>query len=570
MEKINLSSANHTGLLPYIFSLMIVLSCEAAPTKNIPTEVETPKLTVVMVIDQFAHHYIPKLKKNFNFGLKKLLTKGVYFKEARYSYGQPKTSPGHTTLSTGVTPKDHGIVGNKWFNTEGEKVKSTEDASSNAGIFHNGELLNPGASNHYSMVDGLSDQFMRAGNESTPHKVFALSSKDKAALGLANSLGKPIWFHHTTGQYTSSKRYFEELPKWVTDFNKRKKLDSLTSVTWKSAYPAMGDYYKFPFINNYDYAAFSFKMVDAQPLPIDHSTKDPYNLFLKTPHADKLLFSLAKTCLKENLDRQSPDKMILWVSLSSLDLVGHYYGPDSKEAIDLLYHLDKNMKNFMDFTKKKYGAENVLFVLTSDHGVQPIPEIFYKKGYSKSRRIMVDTLMEKLNKHVQKTWGIEKFVTGFEGSSFMINAKIKSSTDPIRLSHIMNDLIDLLHEEPGIKHVWTRNELYQATFEPDSHEQFYKNQLYKNRDGDLICMTHPYAQLTSYPTGTSHCSPYDYDTHVPLIFYQKGKQERKQVNKKVWMTQVAPTLASLLGITRPSASTAEVLPDIKYPETQNS
>ena len=97
---------------------------------------------------------------------------------------------------------------------------------------------------------------------------------------------------------------------------------------------------------------------------------------------------------------------------------------------------------------------------------------------------------------------------------------------------------------------------------PDYLENFYKNQLYEGRSGDIICMPQPYCQITKYPTGTSHSSPYDYDTHVPLVLYQQGRFGRQTIRSKVWMQQLPITLAHILGVQRPSASTFATLPGI--------
>ena len=115
---------------------------------------------------------------------------------------------------------------------------------------------------------------------------------------------------------------------------------------------------------------------------------------------------------------------------------------------------------------------------------------------------------------------------------------------------------------PGIKNVWTFDELEDSTFQPHQLESFYKNQLYAGRSGDIICQPEPYCQITKYPTGTSHMSPYDYDTHVPLIIYQNGRFEKKKVNKKVWMQQLPVTLAHILHVGQPSASPYDQLPGL--------
>ena len=52
-------------------------------------------------------------------------------------------------------------------------------------------------------------------------------------------------------------------------------------------------------------------------------------------------------------------------------------------------------------------------------------------------------------------------------------------------------------------------------------------------------------------TGTGHGSPYRYDTHVPMIFFGAGINAG-QHSERVRTTDIAPTLAHILGIAAPN------------------
>ena len=69
--------------------------------------------------------------------------------------------------------------------------------------------------------------------------------------------------------------------------------------------------------------------------------------------------------------------------------------------------------------------------------------------------------------------------------------------------------------------------------------------------------------------GTDHASPYNYDTHVPLAIYGlpfKAGTYRTSVEP----TDMAPTLASLLGINAPTHSVGRVLTEALAPATRFS
>ncbi len=521
---------------------------------------DEPYLTVVIVIDQLAHHYLDKLSKNFTGGLKKLLKQGVVFQNAFHPHGIPETTPGHHAISTGTLPRDHGAVLNQWLNDRCYKIPFESDTSGHARVFSKDGFYNTGKSCHHTAVDGFSDQFLLSEKPDKKAKVFALSLKSYPALSMANRLGKAIWFDEKAGGFTSSERYFTQLPSWLTAFNKHHKIEQLTTVTWKSVHHASHKAYRFPFTRHYQFAGLPFSFIDKKEVQLDKTTATPYDLYLKTPASGKLLLECAQECIRKNFDRHS--RMLLWVSLSNLDLAGHVYGPDSMEIIDTIYHVDRQLNVFIKFLEKTVGKKNFMLVLTADHGIAPLPEIMAQKGYPHARRIIAKNLIRTMNVELEKTYNIPNIVSCFEPTSFVLNHTVFQAQDQATQLQILNDIKKILKSEPGIKEAWTFNELQALVCQPDSYEQFYKNQLFANRTGDIIIQPHPFCQVTNYETGTSHQSPYDYDTHVPLIFYHHKHLKPGIIKQKVWIPQLPVTLAHLLRISKPGSSPYGILPGI--------
>jgi hypothetical protein len=115
---------------------------------------------------------------------------------------------------------------------------------------------------------------------------------------------------------------------------------------------------------------------------------------------------------------------------------------------------------------------------------------------------------------------------------------------------------------PGIKQVWTYQELQNLATQPDSFEDAIKKQLFPGRSGDIIMQTYPYAIVTDCKTGTTHETAYGYDTHVPLIIFQHGAFEDRTIRQRVSMIQFANSMAEIMNIQKPSASTADILPGL--------
>jgi predicted AlkP superfamily pyrophosphatase or phosphodiesterase len=530
-----------------------------------------PRLTVIMVVDQFAYHYLYKLKPFFTDGFKWLLNEGIVFENAHYPHAVPETSIGHTALSTGTFAKDHGIIGNEWVNQDGKTIECDDTDSPDAAVFGCGcNMHSYGKSSANILVDGLSDQFVMKSQASSPYAVFSLSIKSRSATATAAKLGKAIWMDKDTGLFTSSKAYFDAIPTWLTQFNDKYKLDSLQSVSWALRYPRTSPAYQFKHIANYAFAAEKTSSIGKEKVislcanPQDHH-KERFAPVYESPLGNHILFDLGRACVKAHMTKKN--HLLIWLCLTPLDLVGHHYGPDSLEAIDLLYHLDKELKLFMQDMQKAAGKGNVLFALTSDHGVLPMQGILKEEGIKTAFKISLQEIISDLNALIKKKYGIDSLIINYQPPQFYCDQKKKSQIEAQTYEVIIKDIKKYLMSKPGIKSVWTYHELDILPLDPQEQELecYFKNQRYPGRSGDIFVQTHPYALLTPYPNGTSHASPYNYDTHVPLIIYQKGKFERKKVLQKVYMTQFANTMAQILDTPKPSASVAQLLPGVFEP-----
>src|SRR6185436_19106444 len=68
----------------------------------------------------------------------------------------------------------------------------------------------------------------------------------------------------------------------------------------------------------------------------------------------------------------APD--FLNVSLSQTDRVGHAYGPLSREQLDNLLRLDRELGEFFTFLDRSVGASRWVVGLSADHGSLVAPE----------------------------------------------------------------------------------------------------------------------------------------------------------------------------------------------------
>lgn len=543
------------------------------PTNTHTYNARPPKLTIVIVVDQFAHYYIDKLARHFKWGLHYLLSHGVVFTNAHMPHGQPGTGVGHTGLNTGAYGKDHGIIGNGWHTETGKKISCDDDNSENSLVIAPDEentVYDYGKSSHFVMVDGLTDQCVMHSTPIAPFRSFSISGKSRSAIVTANKLGKAIWFDSDSGLFTSSKAYFDELPAWLKNFNINNNANDLGSVTWTRSYPKSPHAYRFFDIHNYEFTRKPESMLDrALPVPDFSHEANYYHFFEKTPFANKQILDLAQACIKNNVSRKTKDRLLLWVCLSPLDKLAHGYGPQSLEAIDMIYHLDRQLQKFIRFAMKAVGKHQVNFVLTADHGVMPIPELLKEKGLTLAQRIDPKEFIQQLNAEFEKVYNIPKIVRSLRGQEIVLDHTVMTDFSEEDQKNVIADVKNKLLETPHIKQAWTFDELMAMPTQQGTILDNIKNQLFKGRSGQIIIQPYPYTLFTRDKKGTSHSrSPYDYNTHIPLILFHSGKFERKYVRQRVTALQVANTLAELLNVPKPSASTAEILPELFDPEYQ--
>jgi len=515
---------------------------------------KSPRLTIVFIIDQLPYQTLTKLYPHLHGGIKFFMDNGVTYTNAYVPHGRPATSTAHTGLNTGTYAKDHGIIDNQWFDHKtGNIINSDDDTANKSAVFSPQGTYDYGKSAQYIMVDGISDQFVLQSEPNAPRQAVSIALKSRSAIGTANKLGKAIWFDNKTGFFTSSKAYFDKLPDWLQTFNKKKKINQLSPFYWKPMYLPTRAAYNFNHISNYAYAIKSTSLIG---YPI------PRHLFIQTPQANQLVLDLAQEYTKMYMQQKPDNHLLLWVCLGSLDILSHAYGPESLEVIDMLYRLDQQIKHFIEHIQKTVNNSDILFVLTSDHGTSPIIELLQQKGITFARRINQQQFIDMLNNYIKNRYNVINLVKALQLPNLYLDQSTLHSFSTETQKLIIADLKNFLQQQPEIKQVWTYDELQHSCFSAQEIEDYFKKQLFFGRSGSLIIQVYPYVQIRPHEKGTDHLSPYGYDTHVPLILYQQGKFEHKKIVKRVWILQLANTLAEILAIPKPSASSFEVLPKL--------
>lgn len=509
--------------------LYFLCNYHATQPKNSP---ETPELTVVIVIDQFAYSYLPKLMSCLGHGIHDLVRNGVVYLNAFHPNGAPVTAVGHTGIGTGCLAKHHGIIDNDWVDDNGTKIVAYA------------------AGPKCALTPTLNKPFLAA---DTDNHALAISLKGRAAMGLAGNDAPAIWIDNINFVTNAKQKMIIDL---VSKFNATNALLQPQVLSWQLAY-ADPNYYQYPNIDNYTHASAS-SLITASPL----QKSDYEDAIHKLPVANQLAFDLSLLYLQHLYQApKHPKHTLLWLSLSTLDKVGHLYGPESRETIDTIYHLDKQIQQFMRSASSIVPINKTLYVLTGDHGVMPIPELLEQK-YPQAKRVLLKPILKKINHKIHKKFGIKQAIISIEIPFVYLNLQSLKTLPAKKRSAISRFIIKELQKTPGVAAAYATDELALMKTPHDSPLRLLQNNILPGRSGQITILVAQYAQLTKHEKGTTHQSPYSYNTHVPLILYWPEHLEQKTITQKVWIPQIHATLAKILNIAPASSCTLSALPGL--------
>ncbi len=540
-------------MMKSILFLLLVLSITVNAQRNKP-----PKLVVGIVIDQMCYEYLYRYQQHFtDGGFNRFLLKGANCRNTQYNYIPTFTGPGHASIYTGTTPSNHGIVGNEWFDRKsGKPINCVQDKSvSTVGSSSTEGQTSPVNLKTYTITDQLKMTYPSA-------KVVSVSIKDRGAILPGGHLSDgSYWYDYSTGTFITSTYFKNELPAWLINFNKVKNATTYTK-TWdlllpKNQYQAKDESPYEQVLSGKSAAVFPYDfiaMAGGKPSP---------NLFTISPFANTLLTDLALEAVNQEKLGTDAQADMLCVSYSTPDIAGHSFGPYSLEMEDMYFRLDRELKRLLDGLELKFGKENIVVFLTADHAVVPVPQMLVDKklpgGY-----LFLDKKLEELRQLCVSTYKTDLI-------EIEENLNIYLKRDKIDSLHLDKKEIETLLRKKimtweGVKAVFTAEELQESTAMDDEWRDMSRKGFEWNRSGDLLIITEPgvLPKSSDTPTahkGTSHGSAFNYDTHVPLLWYGAGIPS-KDFYRPMHTIDIAPTLIHLLNLQRTGAMTGEPIIEI--------
>jgi predicted AlkP superfamily pyrophosphatase or phosphodiesterase len=536
---------------------------QSTPRKNAARSTRSgaaqTKLVFVIVVDQFRYDFLERFQDLFGEGgFRRLMNEGAFFTNANYDYIPTYTAPGHAAIFTGSVPAQNGIVGNTWYDRQAGKVRVMVSDNDAHMVTDKGVATETGAPSARPLIGTtIGDQIRLANNFQS--KVIAVSLKDRSAvLPGGQRPNGAFWFSGQTGSFVTSDYYFKELPAWVKRFNATERPDKYFGKKWERALAE--DAYTRSQVDNL--ATQTSSLGKKFPYLVTGGEEKPgakfYGAFELTPFAIEYLADFARAAIEaESLGAdQSPD--LLSVSFSTPDLAGHAYGPDSQEVLDTYIRLDRVIASLLSYIDKRVGLANTVIAVTGDHGVAPVPEYMQSLGID-AGRLSPKSVIDAANKALGASFGGDKWVLSFVNDQFYLDQKMiaERKVDPAVAERIAGEAALTV---PGMVTFFTRAQIIEGRMPPTAIARRVANGFNRLRSGDVWLISKPFSFFleSSIPLATTHGSPYNYDTHVPVILFGAGVRAGRY-NIECTPSDIAPTLAALLGIEQPSNRVGRVL-----------
>lgn len=526
-----------------------------APIKG--ADIPRPKLMVGIMVDQMRWDYLYRFYERYGSGgFKRMLNEGFSCENTYINYLPSVTAIGHSSVYTGSVPAIHGIAGNDFIiQATGKTMYCAADSTvSTVGS----TTAAAGKMSPRNMLASTMTDELRLGTNFRS-KVIAVASKDRGSiLPGGHAANAAYWYDGVSGNWITSTYYMNELPGWVSKFNDQKLWEKYLKQDWNTLYP----------INTYlqsskDDAPYEGKFpgTDAPTFPVKTSelmiNRGPA-LLTSTPYGSTVTLELAKAAVDNEKLGADAITDFLAISISSTDYVGHQFGPNSIELEDTYLRLDRDLATFFSFLDEKVGKGNYAVFLTADHAVAHNAEFLIDNKIN-AGIFPTSSVLKELNSVLEKELGAKDLIRSFSNYQVSLNYPAIAAAK-INLAILKKKIIEYLQQQEGVAYAIDIEDAQNVNI-PERFRERIINGYNRERSGVIQIILKPAWYSGSSKTGATHGSVNPADIHIPLVFMGWGIKQGK-TNNTYNMTDIAPTVTSLLRIQEPNGNIGKPINEV--------
>jgi len=491
--------------------------------------------------------YLTRFNPQLEAGFKYLLDSAIVYSNAHHNHATTTTAAGHATLATGYFPSNNGITDNTVYNRALKyKHYSIEDTTVRfVGIESCG--LNR-VSAKPLLKNSLGDWVKKADKKS---KVYSVALKDRASILMGGkNANRAFWFDAASTQMVSTDYYAETFPEWVKTYTAKDVMKENIAKGWvleqsfiklPSTDIDSASYEKGNFLPWFPHTLASFDVMRV-------SENKEGSFMWNSPYGDAFVLNFAHQLIVNQKLGTDEHTDVLNIGLSAADVIGHHFGPHSYEVLDYYNKIDFELNNFISKLNTTIGKDNYIIVLTADHGVAAMPEYLASRGID-AKRIQGDQFdadLANINIKLKQKFGwtddviLKSNYSGVEPNMDVVKQNGIDSSEFIKALTGELEKLDYIagaYSFMDVKDAACKKPFIELVRHSHRDEFGYYIKLVP-KENYLIDMR---------ATGTTHGTPYAYDTHVPLII-KLPADKSKTIDKKVYTVDIVPTVLDLLGI----------------------
>jgi len=541
-------------------------------------EAPRPALVVVVAVDQMRGDFVDRFRPHYGEeGIGRMLREGFNYSNCHYEHAATMTGAGHATMMTGSYGHRNGIVANDWWQVDQwREMYCAEDVDARTVT---NEGVQAGDGETWPPQPGLPAAAGKATSRSPRNlksetvgdmleaatagraKTVSISWKDRSSIFMAGKSGDVVlWFDDKLGQFVSSTWYGDQLPEWVAAFNLSGAAARWAGGSWNLLLGGIDPYLalctaddapgegKGPFAG----ITFPHKMGET-----DSADASYYGALSFSPFANEVIVDLALEAIREEKLGADDVPDILTLSFSANDLVGHAFGPDSWEVMDITLRTDATLARLMSQLDAQVGEGRWTLLLTADHGVAPMPEVMLPRRVP-AGRVSSGAMARDIEAELVKA-----LATPPEGNSTHLEKiswpwlVLNLPQDPEARDKALRAASAAAAALPYVAMAMPVEDLLKLDPSSDATIRALQLSYHPERAGQVAFVFKPYYYFGG-TTGSTHGSPYRYDQHVPMLAVGAGIHQGVSF-RQVSPPMIAPTVAALLGVLQPSLCEVEPL-----------
>ncbi|MDQ3138989.1 MAG: alkaline phosphatase family protein [Gemmatimonadota bacterium] len=530
------------GAAAFAFALAGEGSAQAVPRVR-------PRLVVAIAVDQLRADYLDRFRPHFGpNGFNLFLRRGASFAEARYEHATTSTCPGHAVILTGSYAMVNGIIANEWYDVRrGRRENCAADTSVT--------LIGSSAAGRSprNLFGATVGDVLRTATNGRSH-VVTVSVKDRSAIMLGGHLADAAYWIVDT-LFVTSTYYRPGLPEWARAYNAGGAISKYFGRPWKRLLPA---------------SAYDEMGPDDEPAESDGSGMGrtfPHPIggreaFDRSPFPNDVVAEFAmRAVTAEGLGRDTvPD--LLGIGFSANDWVGHLYGPESHEVMDVTLRLDRTLDRLFGFLDRTIGLRNVVIVLTADHGVAPMPEVLRRiQPAASPRRLDPAVIDTAVRRAMEARYGPAPAPgwIAYHAPPLLYLSPVALAATRVRVEDAERVAQAAVQGVAGVHDALTGTDL--ARLREAGAESGPVRSFHPSRSPNVYYGLQPYWLADGGTSGADHGSGWLYDQQVPLLWYGAGIAPGTHQTPAA-ISDIAPTLSALLGLAAPGGSQGRVLSEM--------